>query len=581
MARVAPYLAKLQQTKKISPEEWAKWQAEADSLGLVFDDYLLEKGHSTEIEIAQAKADSFGLPFVDLSTMQIDAKTVSVMPQSVAEHNDVAVFGVDGKKIQLAIVDPGNYRAIEAVDFWANKNGYKVTLSVATMTALHAVVKKYKEFGAAVSEALDVIEKRDATESTSAIKRNVARKPLMEIVKKAPVATIVQEIISEASDSRASDIHIEPVEQECRIRFRIDGKLRTVASLPIDLHAQIVARIKVMANLKIDETRIPQDGRIRVDFGASKVDLRISTLPVLKDEKVVMRLLPVGSQIASLEELGFWHKSLEYVHRLIDRPVGVLLISGPTGSGKTTTLYSMLTRLNTEYSNIITLEDPVEYFLAGVNQVQVNPDVGLTFAAGLRSILRQDPNTIMVGEIRDGETASLAVQAALTGHFMLSTIHAKDVLGVIPRLMDMKVEPFLISSALNTISAQRLVRRICEDCKEELAITDAVKAELQKDLAGLPSQDILKELDVPTDFKFYHGKGCSKCNNTGYKGRLVIAEVLAMTDELRAMIRQDISTEAMMGEMKRQGLMTLKQDALLKAMKGWTTVEEVLMAMNE
>ena len=341
------------------------------------------------------------------------------------------------------------------------------------------------------------------------------------------------------------------------------------------MHASIISRIKVLAGLKIDETRIPQDGRIRHELDGTFIDLRISTMPVLDHEKVAMRLLPVESQIVSLEVLGFWKKVEEKLQVILERPTGVLLISGPTGSGKTTTLYSMLRTLNKPDANIITLEDPVEYFLSGVNQVQINAEIGLTFSSGLRAVLRQDPNIVMVGEVRDRETAELAIQAALTGHFMLSTIHAKDVIGVIPRLIDMGVEPFLISASLNAILAQRLVRKICENCKESVSIPAELEKDVRKELLEIP-KDTIGDIDIKGPLTFYRGKGCTVCGNTGYKGRTVVAEMILMTNELRELVRSSISFDALRDEMKRQGMTTLKQDGVLKALHGFTTMEEVL-----
>ncbi len=561
--------------KLITEDDWVAIELESRKTKEDPETLLLDKKKITEEDLAKAKSILYNLPFVDLSLKEIPRETLIVLPEAAAQNHQIVPFERKGQQIKIAMVSPGNYRAIEAMDFWSKKEGLTIQLYVTTLSGLHAALKQYKGFGEEVGQALNVIKEREVPK-----KIEQDRRPLYEIVKKAPVAKIVSLLIKEASDAGASDIHIEPSENEIRVRFRVDGMLRNFLSLPLNLHASLVGRIKVLARLKLDETRIPQDGRIRVEFDdGGGVDLRVSTLPLLQNEKVVMRLLPSGTEVSTLEELGFTGNVLATLKQSTDRPVGVMLISGPTGSGKSTTLYSILQILNKESTNIITLEDPVEYFLTGVNQVQINPDVGLTFASGLRSILRQDPNIIMVGEIRDNETAELAVNAALTGHFMLSTIHAKDVLGVIPRLLDMHVEPFLISAALNTIMAQRLVRKLCEFCKEPFAVTDELKEEIKKELKTLPPK-IAKEVSLK-EIVFYHGKGCVQCGNTGYKGRLVIAEVLTMSERLREIIRTGLSVDEIGREMFVQGIPTLKQDGILKALDGITSIEEVTRVSRE
>ncbi len=559
----------------ISEHDWSIVEIEARLTQQDPEILLLDKKKVSEEDLAKAKSELYNLPFIDLTQKEIPRETLTILPEAAAQNHQIVPFERKGKQVKIAMVSPGNYRAIEAMDFWSKKEGLTIQIYVTTLTGLRAGLKQYKGFGEEVGQALDVIKEREVPKKVEQDKR-----PLFEVVKKAPVAKIVSLLIKEAYDAGASDIHIEPGFNEIRVRFRVDGILRNFLSLPVNLHASLVGRIKVLARLKLDETRIPQDGRIRVEFDeGGGVDLRVSTLPLLENEKVVMRLLPSGTQVSTLEELGFTGKVLDTLKQSAARPVGVMLISGPTGSGKSTTLYSLLQILNDESRNIITLEDPVEYFLKGVNQVQVNPEVGLTFASGLRSVLRQDPNVIMVGEIRDNETAELAVNAALTGHFMLSTIHAKDVLGVIPRLLDMHVEPFLISAALNTIMAQRLVRKLCEFCKEPFTVSEELKEEMKKELKTLPPK-VTKELGAK-EIVFYHGKGCAQCGNTGYKGRLVIAEVLTMSERLREIIRTGLSVDEIAKEMFLQGVPTLKQDGILKALAGITSIEEVTRVSRE
>ncbi|MDP2655965.1 MAG: GspE/PulE family protein [bacterium] len=558
----------------IHVEDWISIEMEARKTQTDPEILLVDQKKVSEIDLAKAKAELYELPFVDLANMDIPTETLAILPETAAQTHQVVPFERKGKNIKIAMVAPGNYRAIEAMDFWSKKEGLVAELYVTTLSGFHAALKKYKGFSEEVGEALDVIKEREVPQ-----KKVQDRRPLTEIVKKAPVTKIVSLMIKEAADAGASDIHIEPGQKETRVRFRIDGILRKYLTLPSNLHASLISRIKVLARLQLDETRIPQDGRIRVDFGDGSVDLRVSTLPLLQSEKVVMRLLPSSTQIKGLEELGFAGAVLETLKKNTERPVGVMIISGPTGSGKSTTLYSMLETLNDESRNIITLEDPVEFLLAGINQVQVLPEVGLTFASGLRSILRQDPNIIMVGEIRDNETAELAIHAALTGHFMLSTIHAKDVLGVIPRLLDMHVEPFLISAALNTIMAQRLVRKICKACKEPLKVNDELIQEIKTELKALPPS-VGKKVKQD-DLTLYHGAGCPQCNDTGYKGRIVLCEVLTMNENMREIIRTGLSVDEIAKEMFGQGIPTLKQDGILKALAGITSIEEVMRVTRE
>jgi type IV pilus assembly protein PilB len=391
---------------------------------------------------------------------------------------------------------------------------------------------------------------------------------------------MVSVILKHAVEARASDIHIEPVFNETRIRYRIDGDLHTSLVLPRYIHSAIVSRIKVLSNLKIDETRIPQDGRIRLELEGRQIDFRISTFPLYSNEKVVMRILDTEEGVPTLEGLGFEGKNLNFMKDNIDKPHGMFLVTGPTGSGKSTTLYAVLNVLNTENVNIVTLEDPIEYYLKGVNQSQVKPDIGYTFAAGLRSILRQDPDIVMVGEIRDSETAELAIHAALTGHIVLSTLHTNDAFGAVPRLIDMKVEPFLISSTLNIVVAQRLVRKICSNCREKTEIPVALQDEI---IAALtPVQNALPpEVKLQKPLTLWHGKGCPRCNDTGYAGRSAIAESLNINEEMKAIIADGANHEKVRGAFLRQGMLDLKQDGILKALRGVTTIEEVLAATKE
>ena len=569
-------LDQLIEKKILTPESWKTVVAAAEKSESDPEEQLVQDGLISEESLAKMKGELFGLPFVDLDEIEVSEETLKIIPQAVAQNFQLVLFEKKGNEVSVALVNPDDYRGIEAIDFWVKKEGYTLKLFICTGSGYRNTFRKYTAFKKEVKDALNVLAEEAAKDH-----RGKKTERLVEIIKKAPVAKIVALMIQEAVDLRTSDIHIEPGDPETRVRFRIDGILRTYLSLPKSHHAMIVSRIKVLADLKIDETRIPQDGRIRMSVEGQDVNLRVSTLPVLEAEKIVMRILPTSTHIITLEQLGFWQRPYEILKAVIDRPSGVLLVSGPTGSGKSTSLYSILTELNKESVNIVTLEDPVEYFFSGINQVQINPDVGLTFASGLRSILRQDPNIVMVGEIRDTETAELATHAALTGHFLLSTIHAKDVVGVIPRLTDMHVEPFLIAAALNTIMGQRLVRKICQQCKQPVPAPPSLEKELTTEIENIPTPGLLESLKLPSNTVFYKGVGCDECGKTGYKGRTVVSEIMSMTPQLSEILSRKFSIDDLSAEMKRQGNMTLKQDAILKALLGLTSLEEVLRITRE
>jgi len=403
-----------------------------------------------------------------------------------------------------------------------------------------------------------------------------------EITKTAPVSKIVSVIIRHAVEGQASDIHIEPAQNETRVRYRIDGILHTSLVLPKNVHSAIVGRVKVLCNLKLDETRLPQDGRVRVSINNKDIDLRVSILPLMDEEKVVMRILDMSRGAPSLTELGFIGPGLNIIMAKLKMTDGMFLVTGPTGSGKSTTLFSILNFLNKEGINIITLEDPVEYFIKGINQSQIRPEIGFTFASGLRSLLRQDPDIIMVGEIRDSETAELGIHAGLTGHFVLSTLHTNDALGAIPRFLDMKVEPFLLGSTLNIVVAQRLARKICEYCKEEDKLPQEVSDDIKKELAATPPaviEQLLPGFDAKK-IKFYRGKGCARCGSTGYLGRIALAEVIDVNDKIREFIMENKRNLTLDDLIKNQNFITMKQDGIIKVLMGLTTIEEVLRTVH-
>lgn len=574
----ARLLQKLVEKKILKQDEIPSLERAAQKEKKDFEDHLLAAGVMSERDLAVVKGELYDIPFVDLEKSEIAHDVLATLPQSAAENYGMVVFDKQGATVKVALSDPGDFRALEAIEFWAKREGYTLEKYITSASGYRDAMKNYTAFQKEVTEAVEQIEQKKGEELREKRKKRVS---ISETIRKAPVAKIVTLIVEEAVGAGASDIHIEPSESDSRVRFRVDGVLRTNLTLPGHLHSALVARLKVLANLKIDETRIPQDGRIRIEVYEEEINLRVSTLPMMANEKVVMRILPTTTKVIALEDLGFWGNTLTVLKKIIERPTGVLLISGPTGSGKSTTLYSMLTALNTDATNITTLEDPIEYATPGLNQVQINAEVGLTFASGLRAILRQDPNIVMVGEIRDRETAELAIHTALTGHFMLSTIHAKDALGVIPRLIDMHVEPFLIGAALNTISAQRLVRKLCQQCRVSADIPDYLKAEVDAEIATLPDPELAKELIPSGGARVYRPQGCAECDTTGYKGRTVVVEAISMTDELQDILNTRVNIDVLEKERTRQRLLSMKQDVIVKALRGETSLEELLRVTRE
>jgi type IV pilus assembly protein PilB len=564
----------------ISPEKINELINEAEVSQKRIDDILIKQKIVDIEKLAEYKAKIYNMPYEKLDGKQFKKEVLNIIPKEVANNYKIICFEQDKDKIKVGLTDPDNFKAIEAVDFLAKGKNYQVEYYVISESAFHSAIGKYddtdKELGvaleqrAAEEEELTTIEEKDSME-------------LEEVTKSAPVAKIVSVIIRHAVEGGASDIHIEPLFSESRVRYRIDGVLHTSLVLPRSVHSAIVARIKVMSNLKLDETRVPQDGRIRMEIGDKVIDFRVSILPLLGSEKVVMRILDTTKGAPKLEDLGYQGQQSEAIYSAIERTEGIILITGPTGSGKSTTIFSVLDLLNKEGVNIATLEDPVEYQMKGVNQSQIKPEIGYTFAAGLRSFLRQDPDIIVVGEIRDEETAELATHAALTGHLVLSTLHTTDAPGAITRLVDMAVQPFLLGSTLVAVAAQRLARKTCEHCKEEYKMPEKHLEEIKKDLEDIGFdyiKKIIPEFDI-NNMKFYHGKGCSHCGNSGYHGRLSVCEVMTITDELKEMIFEGKKHLTVADLRKSQQFVTVKQDGVLKVVQGITTLEEVYRVMRD
>ncbi len=535
-------------------------------------DKLQEARAVTAEQIARAKAAVLNVQYVDLSGQQIPGDILRVIPSEIAENYQLVPFKMESGVVSVACVNPEDYRAIEVLDFISRQQKLRFQYFSSTAQSVRQVLRQYGSMDSTVQQAI-----ANTTTEDIELASDVEAAQEGEVMHTAPVTKMVQVILKHAIEGQSSDVHIEPVGQESRVRYRVDGVLHTSLVLPLKVHKSLVARIKVLANLKLDETRLPQDGRFKMRFEGRDVEFRVSTLPLLDNEKVVMRILDTSGSVVTLQQLGFNDHNLERIQKHLIEPHGLILVTGPTGSGKSTSLYSMLMILNKEGVNIITLEDPVEYNLAGISQSQMRPEIGLTFANGLRSVLRQDPDVIMVGEIRDNETAELAIHAALTGHKVLSTLHTNDAFGAIPRLMDMKVEGFLVSSALSVIVAQRLVRKICEHCKQVVAIDKNREQEIITEIKTMPVNYLPHDVPLLPPFKLYQGKGCSFCEDTGYKGRIAITEVLENTKTLQKLIGdggiKDI--ERIRAEQMHQGMFTIRQDGLIKALRGLTTLEEV------
>ncbi len=502
---------------------------------------------------------------------EIGNDVINIIPEEVSRRYSLAAFEKKGNVVKIAMVDPGDIDALNALRFVAEKEKIEIEAYKTSQKILNEMLEAYTGPTEIINKAVKSFKEDVVFEEEKASKGK------KEIFSEAPVTKLVQVIISHAIEGKSSDIHIEPMENTFRVRFRIDGVLHTSLVLPMEVGPAVISRIKILSNLKIDEKRKPQDGRFRLSNNGKDIDFRVSTLPVINGEKVVMRILDKGEGIANVESLGLLGTALENAKAAVEESYGMILMTGPTGSGKSTTLYALLSLLNNEERNIITLEDPIEYNLDGLNQSQIKPDIGYTFASGLRTILRQDPNVIMVGEIRDAETAELAVHAALTGHLMFSTLHTNTATGSIPRLIDMKIEPFLLSSSLRLVAAQRLVRKICDDCRTQVEVPNSVRNNITKEISSISEEEFKKYgLDISKGINFFHGKGCDKCNGIGLKGRLAVFEVIPVDDKIREIItEQKGAEELVIKERDASGILTMKQDGIMKILKGLTTIEEI------
>ncbi|KKU70247.1 MAG: Type II secretion system protein E [Parcubacteria group bacterium GW2011_GWA2_47_21] len=550
--------------------------------GLTLGETLVADGKLTADDLTRMQAYVLGIPFVDLRNQKIDFEVLSMIPEPIARNHNIVAFRKGEEGLEVAMIDTDD---LGAIDFVKKKVGLRILPRLTNRESIKTALLQYQK--SLKAEFGDIIQKE--TSNIQAIKEDlgavISEGELKKMAEDLPVVRIVDTLIKHAIIQNASDIHIEPMEKEVLVRYRIDGILHDTMVLPRLAANAIVARIKVLSNLRLDEKRLPQDGRFKVETDTEKVSLRVSVLPIFYGEKVVMRLLRENAAGFSLEGLGFHGDALEKIHHATKERTGMILTTGPTGSGKTTTLYTVLDILNTPEVNISTIEDPIEYQMKRVNQTQVRPDIGFSFANGLRSLLRQDPDIIMVGEIRDNETAALAINASLTGHLVLSTLHTNSAAGAIPRLLDMKAEPFLLVSTLDVVIGQRLVRRLCE-AKEKYFLS---KAELEKlsrsvDLArvlqALKDEKIIQKNDDWSKIPFYKPKKSEKCED-GYGGRLVIHEVVKVTPTIKNLIMKGATSEEMETQAKKEGMLTMLEDGLFKAAQGQTTIEEVFRVVSE
>ncbi len=563
---------------KILPEgELKKAVNEASNENIPLSDYLIRQKILSENGLYENIANHFGVSFIDLKKKIIRKDLLQIVPENLVQTHQIVAFEKDGDTMKFATTDPSN---LEIIEFLKKKINSVPEIYVTSPASIKEVIKQYhKGIRAKFQEMAKPSEKEELAADKTDLKK---------LAQDLPIIRIVETLLEYAIYENASDIHIEPTEKDVIVRYRIDGILKEVMTLPKKIQSGVVARIKILSNLKLDEHRLPQDGRFKVSTDEYNVAFRVSIIPVFDGEKIVLRLLNESAQILSLEQIGLLTKAYDLVKKNIKRPHGMILVTGPTGSGKTTTLYTILNLLNRPGVNISTIEDPIEYRMPRVNQSQVNTKIGFTFSIGLRALLRQDPNIIMVGEIRDQETAEIAANAAMTGHLVLSTLHTNDAVGALPRLREMGIPSFLVASTTNVVMAQRLVRKICPNCIVSYNLSKKAILELEKQinfkelLNTLEKEKAISSSKVsPSSLLFYRGKGCRECNQTGYKGRIGIYEVLEIDHKIADMITKNSSGEDLLTAARQKEMITMLEDGFIKAKMGITTIEEVIRVTQD
>lgn len=525
-----------------------------DKTSMRLGEILVEEGILSKDQLNTALAERLGVESIELATYEVDSLAATMVPEKLARrYGAIPIKFLDENTLLVAMVDPTN---VFAIDDLRMMTGYDIKPAIATAEDVFSSISKIHRMG----ESLEA----EAGDEEEFIEEEAVEADIREVASGAPIVKLVNGVISQAVDDRASDIHFEPQEKEMVVRFRIDGVLHEIMSIPKRMQSGVLSRIKVMADIDIAERRIPQDGRIGLTVGGKSIDVRVASMPTVHGEKIVLRLLDKSSALLDLTDLGFSEKALTRYEWSYTKPYGAILVTGPTGSGKSTTLYATLNVLNTKEKNIITVEDPVEYRLQGINQTQINPKAGLTFSSGLRAILRSDPDIVMVGEIRDRDTAQIAIEAALTGHLVLSTLHTNNAPGALSRLTEMGIEPFLTASAIECVLAQRLARRLCPDCKEPYE----------------PTEEALRQNEFPPEtmgnnITLFHPKGCPRCNNTGYKGRVGLYEVMLVSEAIERLTVERKSADEISRVAQAEGMVTLREDGIQKVLKGLTSVEEI------
>ncbi|MDP2668252.1 MAG: ATPase, T2SS/T4P/T4SS family [bacterium] len=567
----------------VSAVDIEKAEKEARSSGKKIDEVLLAAKKVSDADITRVKAYILGIPFVNLEGEKIDPKILAIIPELIAKKHNIVAFKKNGNLLEVAMLDPED---LETIEFIKKKSELKILPRLTNAASIKKVLSQYQK--SLEAEFGDIIKNETEKTLLSVAQeegKEVSEEDLKKIAEDLPIIKIVDTLLRHAILGRASDIHIEPMEKEVLVRYRIDGILHDAMVLPAQVAPGIVARIKVLSNLKLDEHRLPQDGRFKIETSEYKISFRVSVLPVFDGEKIVMRLLPESAKGFTFEDLSFHGEDLEKLHKYIKRPVGMILATGPTGSGKTTTLYSVLSVLNTPGVNISTIEDPIEYRMPRINQTQVRPDIGFSFANGMRTLVRQDPDIMMIGEIRDEETAGLAVNAALTGHLVVATLHTNSASGALPRLLDMHIEPFLIVSTVNVIIGQRLVRKLCKD-NIEYKLSDAEFKELSKEvdldrvLGFLKKEKIVAPKADWKDIPFFKPKLSGECPD-GYASRVGIHEVLEVTSTIKNLIMKNATGDEIEKQAKSEGMMTMMEDGIFKCVQGLTTIEEILRVTRE
>lgn len=547
------------------------------------EDLIYERRSIDEEKLVNVKSQLLGIPYKKIKSEDISDEILKSISEDAVRNYKVIPISRSADMLVVGMVNPDDSKAQEALKFIAKQSRLNLGIYLISQSIFEIILRRYSPYQNEVEIAVKSLKFESGRGAGQTIQLEENGKGVG--AEDAPIIRIVASTLKEAVFQKASDIHIEPQRNRLRIRFRIDGVLQETSSMPLELHQPIISRIKVLSNLKIDETRMPQDGRFRTILFGRDIDYRVATFPTPVGEKIAIRVLDPDVGLKGLEDLGLIGKNFQLVKTASEKPYGMILITGATGSGKTTTLYALMKTLNNDGINIVSLEDPVEYFIDGLNQSQVKPEIGYDFASGLRQILRQDPDVIMVGEIRDNETAGLAIHSALTGHIVLSTLHTNNAIGVIPRLIDMKIEPFLIAPSLNLMVGQRLVGRLCQSCKIAETASPEISAIIKKELNKMPKDSLQNaNINPPTggeNFNIYHSKGCQVCKNKGFSGRVALFEILEMTSQLKEIASKEPTEPKILEEALRQGMVNLRQDGILKALNGLVSIEEVLRETTE